>query len=218
MVCVTTARNDAGAADGYEVEKILSDLAPCDISISFIFLPWVGLIRQRGATHLVLEHPYYGWLGVLLKMGLRRENWWCIRIIWRACGGRGWASGGGQIRGLMSDGCIAGPIIISFIQEEDRAICDRAVRAGPGALPGDGPMGSSGRADRPRKRSKRAGYGCGRNMTSARGKPSRCFSTGHSIVRPNLGALRNILEQDQSHCYKERRLAYRILICGKGYT
>jgi glycosyltransferase involved in cell wall biosynthesis len=54
--------------------NILSNSTWRYINISYFFLIR-KIIRQKKATHLILEHPYYGWLGILLK-------WSCgIRLI-----------------------------------------------------------------------------------------------------------------------------------------
>ena len=97
LLSVTTRSNDPAAAAGYEVLNILSD-SPVRYIDPFYFFTLRRLIRQRQATHLILEHPYYGWLGVLLKWstsvrlvirshnieGLRWKTlgkWWW-RILW----------------------------------------------------------------------------------------------------------------------------------------
>ncbi|CAN5841023.1 hypothetical protein BH11BAC4_BH11BAC4_14210 [soil metagenome] len=33
----------------------------------FLFFTMKRLLRENNCTHLILEHPYYGWLGILLK-------------------------------------------------------------------------------------------------------------------------------------------------------
>ena len=74
LICVTTKKNDADAAEGYEVLNILSNSKFRYINI-FYFFVIRKIIRKNNATHLLLELPYYGWLGVLLK-------WFCgIKLI-----------------------------------------------------------------------------------------------------------------------------------------
>ena len=71
VICVTTEKNDPGAAEGYRGVEYPVQLAPSAISIHSIFFTLRKIYcRSHGASHLVLEHPYYGWLGVLLK-------WFC---------------------------------------------------------------------------------------------------------------------------------------------
>jgi len=70
IVCVTTKKNDPTAAEGYEVLNILSN-SPLRYINVFYFFTLSKIIRQRKATHLILEHPYYGWLAILLKLFCR---------------------------------------------------------------------------------------------------------------------------------------------------
>lgn len=66
LVCVTTRSNQPSAAEGYEVLNRLSD-SPLRYINLFYFFTLKKIIRQQQITHLQLEHPYYGWLAVLLK-------------------------------------------------------------------------------------------------------------------------------------------------------
>src|SRR6185369_16319202 len=66
LVCVTTRSNDPAAAQGYEVLNILSN-SPLRYINFFYFFTLRKIIRQRQITHLLIEHPYYGWLGMMLK-------------------------------------------------------------------------------------------------------------------------------------------------------
>src|SRR5687767_4376193 len=66
MVCIATEKNDPAKADGYEVLNILSD-SPLRYVNIFYFFSIKKIIKERKITHVLLEHPYYGWLGVLLK-------------------------------------------------------------------------------------------------------------------------------------------------------
>ncbi|HMH32525.1 MAG TPA: glycosyltransferase [Puia sp.] len=72
LVCVTTKKNDPSAAEGYEVLNILSN-SPLRYINPFYFFTIRSVIRKKKATHIILEHPYYGWLGILLKwfLGVR---------------------------------------------------------------------------------------------------------------------------------------------------
>jgi glycosyl transferase family 1/glycosyl transferase family 4 len=98
LICVTTKKNDPSAASGYEVMNILSNSQLRYINI-FYFFTMRKIIRQKNASHIIIEHPYYGWLGILLKYfckiklivhshnieGLRWKTlgkWWW-RILWQ---------------------------------------------------------------------------------------------------------------------------------------
>ena len=69
FICVTTQNNDVQAAEGYQVLNILSNSQWRYINL-FNFFLFKKLIKKNQATHIMLEHPYLGWLGVLLK-------WFC---------------------------------------------------------------------------------------------------------------------------------------------
>ncbi|HEX4375016.1 MAG TPA: glycosyltransferase family 4 protein, partial [Puia sp.] len=58
--------NNPALANGYEALNILSNSKLRYINVFYFFLVR-KIIKQKKATHVILEHPYYGWLGVLLK-------------------------------------------------------------------------------------------------------------------------------------------------------
>ena len=65
LICVTIKDNDPSIAK-YEMLNILSNSKLRYINI-FYFFKLRKIIRQHHIDHLILEHPYYGWLGLLLK-------------------------------------------------------------------------------------------------------------------------------------------------------
>jgi hypothetical protein len=98
LVCIATNKNDPREADGYEVLNILSNSPLRYINILYFFTI-KRIIRARKISHVLIEHPYYGWLGVLLKKftgvqlivhshnieGLRwkaLKKWWW-KILWQ---------------------------------------------------------------------------------------------------------------------------------------
>jgi glycosyltransferase involved in cell wall biosynthesis len=97
VACIGTVNNQPAAAEGYEVLRMLAT-SPFRYINPFYILSIRRIIRERKITHLILEHPYYGWLGVCLKWlcgvklvahshnieGLRWKTlgkWWW-RILW----------------------------------------------------------------------------------------------------------------------------------------
>ncbi len=66
LLCVTVQENDKTEAEGYPVKKILSNSKLRYIN-PFYFFTLHHLIKDKSITHLIIEHPYYGWLGILLK-------------------------------------------------------------------------------------------------------------------------------------------------------
>lgn len=69
LICVTVQSNDPGYAKGYRVFNVLSNSPLRYINI-FYFFRLRKIIRQEKINSVMLEHPYYGWLGLLLK-------WFC---------------------------------------------------------------------------------------------------------------------------------------------
>jgi hypothetical protein len=67
--CITTKNNDPAFADSYTVKNILSNSKFRYINPAYFFL-LKKFIKDNKITHLILEQPYYGWLGILLK-------WFC---------------------------------------------------------------------------------------------------------------------------------------------
>jgi glycosyltransferase involved in cell wall biosynthesis len=65
VICVTIKDNNPCYAD-YKVLNILSNSKLRYINI-FYFFTIKKIIKETRSTHLIIEHPYYGWLGILLK-------------------------------------------------------------------------------------------------------------------------------------------------------
>ena len=66
LTCVTTESNILKENVNYSVLNILSNSQLRYINI-FYFFTIRNLIKKNSITHLIIEHPYYGWLGILLK-------------------------------------------------------------------------------------------------------------------------------------------------------
>jgi len=70
LLCITTQKNDPAAAEGYQVINAISNSPLRYINI-FLLFPISRKINKQKASHFILEHPYYGWLGILLKKTTR---------------------------------------------------------------------------------------------------------------------------------------------------
>jgi polysaccharide biosynthesis protein PslH len=66
LVCVTVKSNEPKYAKSYKLYNILSNSASRYFNL-FYFFSIRSIIKKEGITHLILEHPYFGWLGILLK-------------------------------------------------------------------------------------------------------------------------------------------------------
>ena len=72
--CVTIKDNTQTANERYSIKNILSNGSSRYIN-PFYFFTLRRIIRAEKITHLIIEHPYYGWLGILLK-------WFCnIKLV-----------------------------------------------------------------------------------------------------------------------------------------
>ncbi len=97
LTAVTVKSNDPACAHGYTLLNTLSDAPSRYINPLYLFT-MMRLCRKYQATHLMLEHPYYGWLGILLKwftgikliihsQNIESERWktlgkWWWKILW----------------------------------------------------------------------------------------------------------------------------------------
>ena len=74
LLCVTTEENNNTHSEGYPIKNILSN-SKLRYFNPFYFFKVSSIIREEKITHLIIEHPYYGWLGILLK-------WFCkVKLI-----------------------------------------------------------------------------------------------------------------------------------------
>ena len=67
LCCVTIEENSNTHAEGYPIKNILGNSRIRYIN-PFYFFTISQLIKENKITHLIIEHPYYGWLGILLKL------------------------------------------------------------------------------------------------------------------------------------------------------
>ncbi len=65
LICFTTKNNNPASAL-YAVNNTISDSKLRYINL-WLFFKIHRQIKKQKATHTLLEHPYYGWLGMLLK-------------------------------------------------------------------------------------------------------------------------------------------------------
>jgi polysaccharide biosynthesis protein PslH len=66
LTCVTVQENSSTENEGYSIKNILSNSRLRYINPLYYFT-LSRIIREENITHLIIEHPYYGWLGILLK-------------------------------------------------------------------------------------------------------------------------------------------------------
>jgi polysaccharide biosynthesis protein PslH len=211
VICVATEKNDPASAEGYTVLNILSN-SPLRYINLFYFFTMRKIVRLNGATHVILEHPYYGWLGVLLKWfcgiklvmhshnmeGLRWKSlgkWWW-RILWNY---EKWVHRRADFN--------------FFIQDEDKAYAIRHFSLKPErcitmtygfereTVPDPAVKAES-------RRKIRLEHGIA-------DEEALLFFNGAFNYRPNLDALEKLLAKINPILLRESAFRYKILVCGR---
>jgi polysaccharide biosynthesis protein PslH len=74
LISVSVKSNEVSLAKGYKMVPVLGNSSLRYINILYFFALRT-IIKKNGIGHVILEHPYYGWLGLLLK-------WFCsVKLI-----------------------------------------------------------------------------------------------------------------------------------------
>lgn len=66
LTCVTTKSNKKEEFDAYNIIPVLGNKKWRYINLFYFFLIR-KIIKKENISHVIIEHPYYGWLGILLK-------------------------------------------------------------------------------------------------------------------------------------------------------
>jgi glycosyltransferase involved in cell wall biosynthesis len=211
LVCITVKSNLPGFAKGYRLLNILSDKAFRYINPLYFFVVRKK-IREYGATHLILEHPYYGWLGILLKwftgvkLVIHSHNIEATR--WKSLGKWWW-----RILWWYERATHRSASCNFFIQDEDRSYAIRQFNLDARkcttityGIEWDGPP-DHGEKKRCRELLVKE------NVLS--GNETIFLFNGTLDYKPNLDAIRIILEQLNPILLKSG-LLYKIIICGRG--
>lgn len=171
-----------------------------------------NIIQKQGFTHLILEHPYFGWLGMLLKRStgiklavhshnIESTRWktlgkWWWRILWNY----------ERLLHRKAD-------CNFFIHDDDRAFAIREYGVDPakcitvtyGIEWQKAPSAEERNAARTELLNK---YDLGEDT-------SILLFNGSLNYAPNLHALQDILDKINPLIFEKRR-DYRIIICGSG--
>ncbi len=211
LVCITVKSNDPAYANGYTVLNRLPD-SPLRYIDPFLFFTLRDTIRQHGITHLMLEHPYFGWLGLLLKkrtgveLIVRSHNIESLR--WKGLG-KGWW----KILWRYERAVHRGADYNFFITDQDKDYAIRKYKV-------------------PASACTTITYGIGIDHPPLPEEKAHCrefLSEKHGIsstdtlflfngalgYRPNLLAVKAITDHINP-LLMEQGLAYKIIICGQG--
>ncbi len=209
ITCVTTRSNDPKAAN-YEVLNILSDSALRYINIGYFFT-LRNLIRSKNISHLQIEHPYYGWLAVLLK-------WFCgVQFIvhshnieslrFKSIGKKWW-----RLLWLYERWVHQNADFNFFISDEDKDFAQKNY-----ALNKEKCITATYGIDWPKSPSEEEQQLCKKSLTNRYKIDSETlmlFYNGTFSYKPNLDGLHTILNSINPILSREG-LKYAIVICGK---
>ena len=177
-----------------------------------LFIRMKNIIREQKFTHLVLEHPYFGWLGMLLKrycnvtLVLHSHNiealrfkstgkwWWRILFHYE------------KMTHRQAD-------INFFITDEDRLFAISTFKLAPGKCHTITYGFDFNQIPSSYQRMEAKKY-----LQQAHGiAPAEkiLFFNGTLDYKPNLDAVNIILKEINPRLLKNRSFRYRIIICGK---
>lgn len=210
LLCVTVQENDKTEAEGYPVKKILSNSKLRYIN-PFYFFTLHHLIKDKSITHLIIEHPYYGWLGILLKwfinvklivhshnieaLRFKTINKWWWGILWHY----------EKFTHRNAD-------LNFFIHDNDRNYAIENFKLSPGkcvtitygfehsSIPGTGEKNNARKL-----------------ICNQHGIPETekiLLFNGTLGYKPNLDGLDNILEKINPVLLADKDFSYKIIICG----
>lgn len=211
FIILTTSDNDPAAADGYKVVPVWTN-SPLRYLNIFKFFTIRSVIRRQKITHLQLEHPYFGWLGLLLKwftgvrLIVRSHNIEGLR--WKMMGKWWW-----NLLWQYEKFVHRQANYNFFITEEDLRYAIRHFKLQPQkcllityGLEWNTPP-TPGEKEAARK-----------ILLSKHGIPAdHCLLlfNGAFNYKPNLDALQRIIEEVYPALQKNSSFKYTILICGK---
>ena len=212
LTCITTRNNIITDVLGYEVLTILSNKRYRYFNI-FYFFTLRKQIRARKITHLILEHPYYGWLGVLLKYmckvklivhshnieSLRFKStgriWWKLLWLYE------------KFTHQQADGSF-------FIQENDRKYAIKEFKVDEKKCI-TVTYGFEMKIPPGMDEKKQAKYELCRQYKMDYSTKLLLFN-GTLDYKPNLDALENIIKHINPLLLSSFNINYKLIICGKG--
>jgi polysaccharide biosynthesis protein PslH len=66
ITCISTINNDPNYADGYHLDRLFENSIFRYVNVIHFFR-LRRIIHNKGISHIIIEHPYFGWLGILLQ-------------------------------------------------------------------------------------------------------------------------------------------------------
>jgi hypothetical protein len=210
FISITTKTNQNDLAD-YPTIALLSGGKSMYINI-FYFFTIRKHIRTFHISHLLLEHPYYGWLGILLKYAcnvkliVHSHNIECLR--WKELGKWWW-----RLLSIYEKATYRAADFIFFITDEDKifAIKNFKLTASRCTTITYGTEISRIPAEAEKKAAKdylRQKHGIPENEVII-------LFNGVFNYAPNTDALYNLLQKVNPLLMNREAFSYKIVICGK---
>ena len=210
LYCITTSSNNLTEAP-YEVNNSISESKFRYINL-FYFFKIRKIIQQEQITHIILEHPYWGWLGFLLqrfckvKFMIHSHNieairfktihkfWW--KILW-----------------LYEKWVHQQADFSLFISAEDRNYAVEHYKL----LPNKTDVSTYGieQKDIPSELEITTAKNTIRSLYSIGNEEKIILFNGTLNYQPNINALEIIVEQINLILQNSVNFSYKILICGK---
>ena len=211
LVCVSVQTNSDTQKEPYPIHKMLGGSKLRYVN-PFYFFKLRRFIKANSITHLILEHPYYGWLGLLLKWSCRiklavhSHNIESLRF--KSMGKWWWGILWNYEKWICRN---AG--LVFFIQDDDKeyAIRKFGLDAGKcatityGIETGSPPPAIEKEAAR---KTIALQYGISE-------EEKILLFNGTLDYQPNLDALEHILEKINPALLATQGFQYKIIICGK---
>ncbi len=210
LVSVTIRSNGPAFANGYQLINTISDSRLRYINI-FLFFQLRSLLKAKKTTHLIIEHPYFGWLAWMLRCSLNIK--WIvhshnIEYMRSRSIGRWWWKGLKWYEGWVYRNADK----VFFISEEDRQFAIKWLKADP-------------------SKSIEVTYGivqAGLPEDSLSSRAQICLKHAFPVTEKillfngalyhstNYDALRVILDKINPVLLAQKNFKYKILVCGKG--
>lgn len=210
VCCIITSDNKPEGDEGYRMLPLLNEKKAKYIN-PILFFRLKRIIKEEQITHLILEHPYYGWLGILLKRICRvkliihshniealrfkdLKKWWW-GILWNY---EKWTHRGADHSFFIQDNDMQYALKRFRLKPEICSVITYGInRTDPPSIPD--------------KQSAR------QELLKLHNIPEQAkilLFNGSLYYLPNLEALDNILEEINPRLLAEKDFNYRIVICG----
>jgi polysaccharide biosynthesis protein PslH len=212
LISVSVKSNDVSLAKEYKMLPVLSNSPFRYINI-FYFFTFRTIIKKNKVGHVIIEHPYYGWLGLLLK-------WFCsVKLIihshnieslrWQSTGHWWW-----RILWWYEKKVHQMADMNFFIHDEDRSFAINQYKVSPSKCTTI--TYGFERSNRPSKEERKAAREILEKKFGVTNNEKIILFNGTLHYKPNLDALDIILQKINPILLSEPNFVYKIIICGKG--